>query len=216
MKLARSLLTIGALAGFGVLLASTPRLQAADHIDSEALAGGPSTDADPGADIADLYAFVSPSDSSKAVLVMTVAPLDPASDADRAEFDDTVRYDFNVDTNADDDADTIQVDHKYSVRTKGGMVRVMGNGVDIQGAQGTVLEDSAAGVKFYAGPRDDPFFINLSGLIATIRTGTASFSDPQDTVATTNVAAIVLELPKSLLQNGGSNTKLNVWATTVR
>ena len=37
-----------------------------------------------------------------------------------------------------------------------------------------------------------------------------------DTVAGTNVSAIVLELPKALLRNGATETKLSVWATTMR
>ena len=69
------------------------------------------------------------------------------------------------------------------------------------------------GMKFFAGPRDDPFFFDL-GQFKLILGGMApaGFNNPgTDTFAGTNVLATVIEVPKSLL---GTSATINVWAET--
>jgi hypothetical protein len=68
------------------------------------------------------------------------------------------------------------------------------------------------GMKYFAGPRDDPFFFDL-GQFKSILMGTAGgFNNPgTDTFAGTNVLALVVEVPKSML---GSSSSINVWAET--
>jgi hypothetical protein len=67
-------------------------------------------------------------------------------------------------------------------------------------------------MKFFAGPRDDPFFFDL-GQFKAILGGTASgFNNPGvDTFAGTNVLSLVVEVPKAML---GTSSTLNVWAET--
>ena len=67
-------------------------------------------------------------------------------------------------------------------------------------------------MKFFAGPRDDPFFFDL-GQFKAILGGTASgFNNPgTDTFAGTNVLSLVVEVPKAML---GTSSTLNVWAET--
>ena len=67
-------------------------------------------------------------------------------------------------------------------------------------------------MKFFAGPRDDPFFFDL-GQFKAILGGTASgFKNPgTDTFAGTNVLSLVVEVPKAML---GTSSTLNVWAET--
>ena len=66
------------------------------------------------------------------------------------------------------------------------------------------------GLKVFAGPRDDPFFFDLVRFRQVIAGTASSFNNPgNDTFAGTNVMAIVVEVPKSLL---GSNGTINVWA----
>ena len=68
-------------------------------------------------------------------------------------------------------------------------------------------------MKFFVGPRDDPFFFDL-GQFKHILNGEApgGFNNPgTDTFAGTNVLSTVIEVPKSLL---GTSTSLNVWAET--
>ena len=84
----------------------------------------------------------------------------------------------------------------------------------------------------FAGPRDDPFFIDLeaafcilpdrrpvggalSGACALQPNGQAPFffrNPGVDYVAGFNVNAIVIELPSSLLENGAPG-KLGIWGT---
>jgi len=65
----------------------------------------------------------------------------------------------------------------------------------------------------FAGVRDDPFFFDLVQFKKIIAGEASAFRNPGvDTFAGTNVLAIVVELPSSLL--GG--TKLSVWGSTSR
>jgi hypothetical protein len=67
-------------------------------------------------------------------------------------------------------------------------------------------------MKFFAGPRDDPFFFDL-GQFQAILGGTATaFKNPGvDTFAGSNVLSVVVEVPKAML---GTASTLNVWAET--
>jgi len=69
------------------------------------------------------------------------------------------------------------------------------------------------GIKVFAGVRDDPFFFDLAQFRKIVGGLATSFNDPgTDAFAGTNVLALVIELPSSML--GG--TKLGVWGTTSR
>jgi hypothetical protein len=68
------------------------------------------------------------------------------------------------------------------------------------------------GISLFAGPRDDPFFFDFEQFNKILSGEASSFRDPGvDTFAGTNVMALVIEVPKSML---GDADKLNVWATT--
>lgn len=68
---------------------------------------------------------------------------------------------------------------------------------------------SSNGTRIFAGPRDDPFFFDLGRFREIIGGTQSSFRKPGvDAFAGTNVMAIVVEVPKSLL---GSNPNINVW-----
>ena len=57
---------------------------------------------DPRADNTDLYAFVSPDDTSKVTIVANYIPLEaPASGPNFYSFDDSVLYEIKVDNNGD-------------------------------------------------------------------------------------------------------------------
>lgn len=89
-------------------------------------------------------------------------------------------------------------------------------------------------IKVFAGLRDDPFFIDLEQFFRIIpdrKPVTGDLSKIPDTpsatgfrnpgreflsIAKANALAIVIELPKSLLTNGTTGTKLGIWATTSR
>ena len=69
---------------------------------------------------------------------------------------------------------------------------------------------NSSGIKLFAGPRDDPFFFDLTRFKEIIGGTQSSFRSPGvDAFAGTNVMSLVAEVPKSLL---GSAATINVWA----
>ena len=84
--------------------------------------------------------------------------------------------------------------------------------VEISSYGASAMTSISGGMKFFAGPRDDPFFFDLGQFQAILGGTETGFKNPgTDTFAGTNVLSVVVEVPKSML--GGSST-LNVWAET--
>lgn len=195
-------------------------LVAADHIEAPAVAGGTS-------DITDIYAFEG-QDSNNVVLVANVQGLiSPAQTAD-ARFDETTLIEFNIDSDGDNVEDFV-----LQAIPREGVMYFFGPTVPSQtgtisqietdalqssvaitpyGADATIANNE--GMSFFAGPRDDPFFMDFTQFSAIVSGGATGFNDPgADTFAGTNVLSVVAEIPKSML--GGSGT-VNVWVTTNR
>jgi hypothetical protein len=203
----RKLLTIGGVAVVLAALAVTaiPTL-AADHLEA------PLVQQDGRTDINDLYAFRSPTDSSRTVLIMTVNPV--AGVLSPTAFDPRARYDFLV----DDDGDAV-ADHTWSVRfSKEGddgsqTVRVHAPGVVGWGDAGDEI-NLAGGGRAWTGLSDDPFFFDLQAFLDQVKGvgGSRTFCDggATDFFTGLNVSAIVLEVPSSAFV--GSN--IGVWART--
>lgn len=199
---------------------------AADHIDAPAVTGPGSTS--PGNDITDVYAFQSPADNSKMVLVMnTQGLLSPAATA-TAVFPSNVLYEFNIDNTGDNVEDLViqclvqngkmRVYGPVAVGTPGttSMVKTSGASTEVAvtayGASSPSTATNANGTRIFAGPRDDPFFFDLVRFREVIAGTQTGFRNPGvDTFAGTNVMSIVVEVPKSLL---GTGTTINVWAET--
>lgn len=212
--------SVGLLGGIVALARS------ADHQDSPAIAS------DAAADINDLYAFLSPTDPNRLVLVMTVSPFIPPTEASTTYFSQDVLYQFKIDTdgNAVEDLviqaqfDEPGPDQRFTIYGPGrpgstGSLRntVLTDAATVGGRISTgALADIADdnGVTAFAGVREDPFFFDAVQLGA-IFGGTASgFRSPGvDTFAGMNTLAIVVELPVTML---GGATNLGVWATTSR
>ena len=201
-------------------------LLAADHIDAPAVTGPGSTS--PSNDITDIYAFQSPADNNKMVLVLnTQGLLAPAATA-AAKFGSNVMYEFNIDNTGDNVEDLViqclvqkgkmRVYGPVAAGTPGTISMVKSSGpltevaVTAYGAGSPIVGTNSNGINAFAGPRDDPFFFDLvryKEIIAGTQTG---FRNPGvDTFAGTNVMSIVVEVPKSLL---GSATTINVWGET--
>jgi hypothetical protein len=69
-------------------------------------------------------------------------------------------------------------------------------------------------MKFFAGPRDDPFFFDFAQFSAILSGNATSFNDPgSDTFAGSNVMSVVVEVPKAMLGGSGS---VNTWVETKR
>lgn len=188
---------------------STPAL-AADHLDS------PSVTADASTDINDLFAFVSPSDPDKVVLIMTVHPL-----ADRAsKFSDAANYTFNVVRNADGVDRSINCTFTALTFACAGPA---GSGVMASGNIGQTA--SGDSITVYTGLKDDPFFFDLKAFQHTIGANPDAngfcLLDPDaggngDFFAGLNALSIVVEVRKEVFTQGNANEILAIWASTSR
>lgn len=226
MKNLKSVLGIGVIAIAGFLAI------AADHIDAPAVKGGSS-------DITDFYAFQGQNIDNMVFVANVQGLLSPAATG-AATFDENVMVEFNIDSNQDNVEDLViqalardgkmyffgpvapsQTGLNSTVQlnaTTGGVVNITPYGAS------SAIVGNYDGMSFFAGPRDDPFFMDFARFTqiltpgdddgdgmeesAFLPTGMAS-----DTFAGTNVMSIVVEVPKSMI--GGSG-KINTWVESKR
>ena len=195
---------------------------AADHIDAPAVQGGTS-------DITDFYAFEGEDNSNIAFVANVQGLLGSGSDTQNAAFDENVMIEFNIDTNGDNIEDmVIQATARDGKMYFFGPVAPSQTGlnstivtttanqasVDITTYGETAMVENSNGMKFFAGPRDDPFFMDFAQYGQIIAGNATSFNSPgADTFAGTNVMSIVVEVPKSMI--GGSGT-INTWVESKR
>lgn len=191
---------------------------AADHADAPAVTGNAS-------DITDVYAFQGQDTNNLVLVVNTQGLLSPTATA-AATFNENVMVEINIDNNGDNVEDLVIQAVKRGNKmyffgpvapgTTGTTSTVktgaMAGSVDISQYGSAPVIGTANGMKFFAGPRDDPFFFDL-GQFKAILAGTATgFNTPgTDTFAGTNVLSTIVEVPKSLL---GNSATINVWAET--
>ncbi|MDN3666544.1 DUF4331 family protein [Algibacter miyuki] len=203
--------------GIGVVAVASVFVLAADHIDAPAVQGGTS-------DITDFYAFQG-EDNDNLVFVANVQGLISPSGTASAAFDENVLVEINIDTNDDKEEDlviqAIPRDGKMyffgptapsqtglnstvqTMATNTGVVDVTTYGAAAQ------LGTNTMGMKFFAGPRDDPFFMDFAQYSAIIAGDATGFNTPgDDTFAGTNVMSIVVEVPKSMIGTSGT---INTW-----
>lgn len=194
------------------------RTRAADHRDA------PLQLPNPRLDINDIYVFRAPANSNNVVLVMTVHPvLTPASGT---IFENAGYYEFLIDRNSDMVADmNIEVfftgdsPQKFTVTGLSGGT-ITGDVTTYADAAPRVTVEGD--VSIFCGPRDDPFFFDLDAFrtftagpylpAAGLRSATAGA--PVNFFGTLDTAAIVIELPASMLTglaNPNSGT-FKIWA----
>lgn len=198
---------------------------AADHIDAPAVTGPSSTS--PGNDITDIYAFQSPANNANMVLVLNTQGLLSPVASSTAQFPNNVMYEFNIDNTGDNVEDLViqclvqnnrirvygpitpaSPGTSSSVRTSASSVETAVTAYGATPSIGT----GTNGLKIFAGPRDDPFFFDLSRFKEIIAGTQSGFRNPGiDAFAGTNVMSIVVEVPKTLL---GSAATINVWGET--
>jgi hypothetical protein len=236
----RGWLTAGAitLGGLGAIAVA----RASDHQDT------PFVELNPKSDLTDVYAF--PGSAGRVALVMdTRAFLTPAGATDpaQASFDPNQLYQFKIDTDGDALEDKViqvtfsgdgagqqvQVRGPVAPPVRGAMANEVADASPaVSGAINTVL-GSAGGLQVFAGPRDDPFFIDLEAAFCILpdrrpvggalssscaltpsQPGTPFyFRDPGiNYVSGFNVNSIVIELPAAMLE-GGAPGRLGLWGT---
>jgi len=220
-------------------------VRASDHQDT------PEVELNAKMDMTDVYAFPSPT-AGRIVLVMNSrAFLTPGATALDASFDPDLLYQFKIDNSATLDGKedrVIQVsfpgegaDQQVEVRgpvappVQGAMMNEIADVAPaVTGAINTNL-GSATGIQVFAGPRDDPFFLDLEAAFCILPdrkpvTGELSgdcaltpnpsapfyFRNPGvNYLAGYNVLSIVVELPSSLIENGAPG-KMGIWGTISR
>ena len=174
-------------------------------------------------DLTDLYAFPSPADANRSVLIMNVHPsfslLSPAPTTPEPFSADAI-YEFKIDTNGDAVAD-IAYRVCFSAFANGKQIaalrRVEGAQATETGNGGRLIEEwpvsmdrealvvEAEDHRFFAGWRSDSFFFDPIGAINDFHfSGKDNFIDK-------DVCSIVLELPRSAL----GAKPFGVWARTV-
>ena len=206
------------IVGLSLVAISGLVFMAADHADAPAVTGNAS-------DITDVYAFQGQDTNNMVFVVNTQGLLSPTATA-TAAFNENVMLEINIDNTGDNVEDLVIQAIKRGSKmyffgpvapgTTGvsSMVKTgsMTGSVDISQYVATPVIGTANGMKFFAGPRDDPFFFDL-GQFQAILGGTATGFKAvgTDTFAGTNVLSTVVEVPKSLL---GNSATINVWAET--
>jgi|TARA_R100000306_G_scaffold577_5_gene1364 hypothetical protein len=228
MKKAKIFAAIG---GVGLAVLSI-FLIAADHIDAPAVEGTKS-------DITDFYAFQG-ENTNNLVFVTNVQGLLTPGNTDEAEFDENVLLEINIDRDNDLVEDLViqaikRNDSMYFFGPVNPTLTGLNSEIDTATQMGSVkistADESAEtseqnGIKFFAGPREDPFFFDFDQYNAVLA-GSApdGFMDPgTDTFAGTNVLSVVIEVPKSILGPGSTGVNpfapdtpiYNVWVESKR
>lgn len=193
-------------------------IYAADHIDSPAVTNQAS-------DITDVYVFRGENQNNLVFVGNTQGLLTPSSTG-AAKFSENTLLEFNIDNNNDNVEDLV-----IQAIVKNGKMKVYGPykpnstgirstieeskftvQVDVTGYGETAKIATQNAVTVFAGPRDDPFFFDLTQFRKIIAGTEPGFNNPgTDTFAGTNVLSTVIEVPKSLLGIGSS---INVWLET--
>lgn len=212
MKKSKLYISLSLVAITGLLLV------AADHIDSPGVSNT-------GNDITDVYAFQG-ADSNNLVFVVNTNGLLSPGTTGAATFKENVLTEINIDNNGDNVEDlVIQAIKRGSKMHFFGPVAPGTPGtsstiktanaagsVEISQYGSAAITSTSGGMKFFAGPRDDPFFFDLGQFQAILGGSASGFNNPgSDTFAGTNVLSTVVEVPKSML---GTSASINVWAET--
>lgn len=235
----RAAIAAGVL-GAAALAVVAGRSYASDHQDT------PFVEFNPRFDVNDVYAFPSPTPGRVVLVLGTSSPITPAA-VGRAAFGDEreVLYQLKVDNTGDAREDVVfQFTFTGAPGSQKVLVRgparpnqvgtsntLLARGPALDGPVGATL-GSATGMQVFAGPRDDPFFIDLeaffrvlpdrkpeSGPLSKITQGPLTFRTPGeavDFVRRFNDLAIVVELPLAQLTDGGRRPRFGVWGTTSR
>ncbi len=215
MKKIRNVLGITIITVIGLIVV------AADHIDAPSVQGGTS-------DITDFYAFQA-ENTDNLVFVANLQGLLSPSGTSTASFDENVLVEFNIDTTGDSVEDlviqAIPRDGKMyffgpiqpSSTGLNSVIQVnatVGGVVDITPYGSSAIIATNNGMSFFAGPRDDPFFMDFAQYSEIIAGNATSFNNPgADTFAGTNVMSVIVEVPKPMI--GGSGT-INTWVEAKR
>lgn len=245
-----------AMTTFGLAVIATTfmvqRSTGSDHQDT------PEVELNPRLDINDVYAFPGSSEDRIVLVMTTQSPITPAQTG-AARFDSNALYEINIDNSGDavedlviqvqfddltDGSQRVGVFGPIKPTVLGGTSRVATATPALTGNIGANLSvgTGAAQIQVFAGPRDDPFYIDLEQFFrivpdrrpahgpASLITKSANAFRPKDVAnpgpfdATRgpavdflrgfNSMAIVVELPESAVKGAGNN--IGIWGTISR
>ena len=236
-RLSRRVAAVAGALGAAALAAVAARSYASDHQDT------PLVEANPRFDVNDVYAFPSPRPGRVVLVLGTSSPITPVRTPTAAFGDkNDALYQLKVDNTGDTHEDLV---FQFTFTGPPGhqRVRLQGPTVpnevgtsntlitgrhEVEGFVGDVL-GSPDGIQLFAGPRSDPFFIDLEaffrvlpdrrpegGPLSQITQGPLMFRQPGsavDFVRGINDLAIVVELPLSELTDNGAHPRFGVWGT---
>jgi len=194
----------------GVASLSHRALPAADHLDAPTRTD-PAFDTTPDrpADIADIYAWHT---ATHLILALTFAGPNPAGEA--GTYDRDVLYEINVSTDgiAQTTEVPIRIRFGFDGNRPGVQVTGLPGGASVQGPVEETLTVNNMLVR--AGLFDDPFYFDLQGFRETRSTGTLRFNSQRDFFAGQNDTAVVIQIPRSMIQQG--NQLIHVWSAASR
>ena len=203
----------------------------------------------PKLDMTDVYAFPG-SAPGRIVLVMNSrAFLTPGATAADASFDPDLLYQFKIDNDGDALEDQV-IQVTFTGTGADQQVEVRGPvAPPVQGATDNEVADASVAVsgqinanlgstdalQAFAGPRDDPFFLDLEAFFCILPDRKPEAGELSGDCALTanpsapfffrnpgvnyldgfNILSIVVELPSSLIENGAPG-KLGIWGTISR
>src|SRR5262249_15060095 len=201
-------------------IAPLPPTNAADHAESTSVAG------DPGADLADVFAFLDPNDNSKVVLALDVEGfVVPSELLNLSFFAPEVTYRFEIE-NTGDAAPDQKIDITFSDQPARNQPQTatikLPNGrtftapTTVQTLNATpnpfvVTNDAASGASFFAGLTDDPFYFDIVGFnrfVSSVLGGSpnpATLQRARDSFAGYNIHMIALEVPAAMLKGSAGN-----------
>jgi hypothetical protein len=237
-----AVLAVGLLAAV-TMATRVRRLHASDHQDT------PEVELSPRFDVNDVYAFPAATPGRMALVLGTSSPITPANTPGFAfGTKDQELYQIKIDNNRDGIEDLVfqitftgpaghqrvTVHGPVAPKQTGPANTLVGGRKTVSGPVNQIL-GSADGIQVFAGPRDDPFFIDLEQFFRIIPDrrpvtgplsqlpGTPSASSFRaagqalDYVRGFNDMAIVIELPTSMLERDPNHpAPFGVWGTTSR
>lgn len=233
-KSTTALTMIIAIACMNIFIPLSP-VRAADHAESTSVAG------DPGADIADVFAFLDPNDNSKVVLAMDVEGfVVPSELLNLSFFGPDILYRFEIENTGDAIPDQ-SIDITFSPQTsrsspqtatiqfnrrkRFGIVPFTApttvQTLNATANPFTVTTNAASGIRFFAGLTDDPFYFDIVGFNRFVGSVLGGSPDPtrlqrsRDSFAGYNIHMIAVEVPASLLR-GPAGDVIGVNGVTLR
>ena len=232
--LRKSPATLALVSAVALIFAPLAQINAADHAESTSVA------ADPGADIADVFAFLDPNDNSKVILALDVAGFVVPSELLNLSFFPTdIVYRFEIENTGDAIPD-LKIDVSFSPQTSRSQpqtatIRLPRDGrrattftapTTVQTLNATanpfiITTNPATGVRFFAGLTDDPFYFDIVGFnrfAGSVLGGAPDVTRLQrsrDSFAGYNIHMIALEVPAAMLRGPAGNV-IGVNGVTLR